>query len=683
MAYITDYYFDPNTGVYTIDGTVFTNITRFQKVQAADGSTVNIFQGLEQGGNFFRVYIDEFPNDDQVGLKALSAASASQPAATYLPDGSLAIVYAQTFTNNSQTFARLFVDGQAPIAQLYPSGITLSSQTFNGSQPATITADGAGNLLVVAGTNFTGGPAQFVGWTFNPFGASQSVIQRPMTTPAVQKGRNETGFLDVFVDTNGSNRDLKMNILSQAGAIENTVTIASFFGVPSIGSLDVMERQDGTFAVFAQVNTQPTLYLFEIDDFGQLNMLGSFTNAFGAPQPSAPEYAMIEDENGDIRVIYNSFAGTVVLFNPADDPNSFVLETLLSSGLTGGPATDLTAHDLFGVDRGFTVTFGNGTGSHTMVYGSGAPVNEVSYVQLGTQTTYTGGSGTDIVLGTDGDDTIIGEFGDDQLRGGDGADLLIGDGYSFGTLTSTEDTIWGGNGNDLIYMDNPIKYDESFATAVEVGLSLDVGYGGAGKDTLSNQAGFSNLYGNSGDDVLIGGIYEDRLFGGTEDDMLYGNERDDTLDGGSGQDLLSGNRGDDFLKGGADNDILKGGLGNDLLRGNSGDDLMRGGAGEDTLQGQQGADTLDGGMGNDMLNGGNGSDVFLFRGDGEVDEVDVINDFRSGSDTIKIAGATGVTSFSDVSITQNGVLAEITVGNRTIEVVLIGSPLGSGDFDFA
>jgi Ca2+-binding RTX toxin-like protein len=76
--------------------------------------------------------------------------------------------------------------------------------------------------------------------------------------------------------------------------------------------------------------------------------------------------------------------------------------------------------------------------------------------------------------------------------------------------------------------------------------------------------------------------------------------------------------------------VITGGAGNDVLNGAAGDDALIGGAGNDTLVG---------GAGNDVLEGGAGNDVFLFNAAPGATNVDVIEDFASGADHLRLDNA--------------------------------------------
>ena len=117
---------------------------------------------------------------------------------------------------------------------------------------------------------------------------------------------------------------------------------------------------------------------------------------------------------------------------------------------------------------------------------------------------------------------------------------------------------------------------------------------------------------------------DDQLYGSAINDTLWGEEGDDTLYGGAGADALWGEE---------DDDALYGGVGNDYLYGGSGDDKLTGGEGMDTLHGGAGADT------------------FVY---GPGDGHDTIKDFGTGADVIDLRGFTGIGSFADLTLRQDG-----------------------------
>src|SRR6516164_552516 len=102
------------------------------------------------------------------------------------------------------------------------------------------------------------------------------------------------------------------------------------------------------------------------------------------------------------------------------------------------------------------------------------------------------------------------------------------------TLTNTtEIDVFGGNGNDMISLDN---------VAPPTGQALPPAhlFGGNGNDTLIGGAGNDMLFGGNGDDTVIGGKGSDTAFLGNGNDTFIWNPGDgnDVVDGGRGFDTL-------------------------------------------------------------------------------------------------------------------------------------------------
>lgn len=325
-----------------------------------------------------------------------------------------------------------------------------------------------------------------------------------------------------------------------------------------------------------------------------------------------------------------------------------------------------------------------------------------------------GGTGNDTITGGNGNDTLDGGDGNDRLDGGAGrdvarfwgtgdvtVDLSIATGQNTGRGTDTLISIEGaltGAGADLVR-------GNGAANQISLGEGNDRGLGFAGNDTINGGGGNDKLKGGDGNDELRGGNGNDRLFGADGADHLIGGAGNDKLnagrgvendiyDGGAGRDtaqvavsvdltidlritgaqstgagsdqftgiegIIAGG-GDDDLIGNAEDNTLQGRNGSDLLRGYSGNDRLLGGGGRDQLSGGNGRDQIVGGTSNDTLTGGSGADRFVFEtGDGR----DSVTDFQDGLDMIEISAA-GF-SFADVTISDRGANAEITVSDVTI-----------------
>ena len=201
-----------------------------------------------------------------------------------------------------------------------------------------------------------------------------------------------------------------------------------------------------------------------------------------------------------------------------------------------------------------------------------------------------GGSGDDVLTGSDtgdslegsdGNDRLVGAKGTDDLSGGTGNDTLVwnnGDG---------SDSIDGGAGNDTTEVNGNPTVGDVFTLEPNAGrikfqrtnlvpFTLDASTerfqvnGLGGNDSVTANAGVGAL-------TLL------------------------SVDGGAGVDTVNGSDGPDLMVGGEDNDVLNGGGGDDRIVGDRGNDTMNGGTGDDTLVWNNGDNT-------DIINGNDGRD---------------------------------------------------------------------------
>lgn len=311
-----------------------------------------------------------------------------------------------------------------------------------------------------------------------------------------------------------------------------------------------------------------------------------------------------------------------------------------------------------------------------------------------------GGGSADIMVGSATNDTIYGEAGDDYLRGGRGADRLSGgtgrDVFAYSAVSDSNasafDTIVdftsGTDRIDLtalavqsVSLQAGASFTQVIATTASGALSVRVNgplvqsdlvlthassiQGTTAADVLVATGGGSVLGGGSGVDVLIGSAANDRLEGGAGLDIAWGGAGNDvyvvTEIGdlvwevtGEGTDLILLDTWDLLTT--PDNvenvTLLQAAYvgGNDLanaIRGSSGVDSIFGRGGDDAIDGGGGNDSLVGGIGADRLTGGPGADTFVFsstadsvgyaaRSDGRKLTPDVITDFTSGTDKIRV-----------------------------------------------
>jgi Ca2+-binding RTX toxin-like protein len=228
-----------------------------------------------------------------------------------------------------------------------------------------------------------------------------------------------------------------------------------------------------------------------------------------------------------------------------------------------------------------------------------------------------GGTGNDIITGTDEANTLFGGGGNDLLRGNGGDDSLRGGDGS--------DTLDGGAGKDLLIPDdhvggfplgeaNPGNADVIDYSTRTGNLTINLngqpvsGAPGEG-DTLNGD--FEIILAGSGNDRIVGTNAAEKIFGRAGNDTIDARGGDDRIDGGDGNDTINGGAGNDTLRGENGNDRLDGGNGNDSLIGGEGNDVLIGRAGIDRLLGQSGNDTLIADdLVRDILDGGLGKDRF-------------------------------------------------------------------------
>lgn len=282
-----------------------------------------------------------------------------------------------------------------------------------------------------------------------------------------------------------------------------------------------------------------------------------------------------------------------------------------------------------------------------------------------------GGAKNDRLDGGDGNDTLYEELGDNTMLGGAGNDRIFshragrnlvdcGDGDD-SAQSSTEDTVYGGAGNDVLYISG------------DSGLGGSV-HGGNGDDKIdldlySASGDAHHIWGDGGRDTYIihagdtrgaaSLIIEDFTAGKTGDildieKVIYVDWRDNAMPLGTNGiiELVQSGRDTNVLfhataPGGVNKDYvvatlrnvqpgqltaenfagrytphgaelrgiaLNGSAGDDVLNGFMLDDILQGDAGNDQLTGYGGRDILVGGAGDDLINGASGFDTALYMG---------------------------------------------------------------------
>ena len=205
-----------------------------------------------------------------------------------------------------------------------------------------------------------------------------------------------------------------------------------------------------------------------------------------------------------------------------------------------------------------------------------------------------GGSGDDVLTGSDTGDSLEGADGNDRLVGAKGTDVMNG-GTGNDTLVwnngDGSDFIDGGAGNDGTEVNGNPTLGDAFAIEPNAGR-ITFKRTNLVPFTLDASTERFQVNGLGGDDSVTATAGVGALT------LL-------SVDGGAGVDTVNGSDGPDLILGGEGNDILNGGGGDDRIVGDRGSDTMNGGTGDDTL----------------VWNNGDGSDAA--NGDGGRDDVEV------------------------------------------------------------
>lgn len=391
-----------------------------------------------------------------------------------------------------------------------------------------------------------------------------------------------------------------------------------------------------------------------------------------------------------------------------EEGHDFLRGTTSDDAIYGGPGNDVLqgegGQDNLRGDEGAD-TMDGGTGSDQVDYANrteplnitlegwsnDGAVDEQDLISTSVENVH-GGSGNDVIVGSDADNAVFGGGGADQITGGEGHDNLHGN--------DGDDTIHGNAGNDSIYAGDGADsvWAGTGGDSVMPGTGTDIAFGNEDGDSIrysertapvtvnpdgsasSGEAGesdtieadFESVEGGYGNDFLYGTNAANVLYGNDGNDVLYGLGGTDMLFGFAGDDQLQGGDNADLLQGGDDNDAIDGGSGSDQIEGSAGTDItiyagrtapvnvaldgsandgeagendnvfadvenVHGGAGNDTITGSSADNQLYGYLGDDTISGGDGSDVVRGNDDNDTVNGGAGNDQvhgDEGSDTV-------------------------------------------------
>lgn len=259
-----------------------------------------------------------------------------------------------------------------------------------------------------------------------------------------------------------------------------------------------------------------------------------------------------------------------------------------------------------------------------------------------------GGGGDDLLYGGSGNDTLTGNLGADFMAGGPGSDVYnVDDAGDFVAEAA-------GAGTDRVNSSVDFTLAPHVEQLVLTGGANLGGTGNALANRITGNTGANLLDGRAGADTMLGGFGDDTYVQDHAGDVTRENPDAgiDTVHSSVStglrlnmEHLVLTGAGANFGTGNAlDNDIT----------GNDAANWLRGAAGDDTLDGGLGNDSLRGATGNDVLTGGGGSDSFYFEETVGSGDADLVTDFASGVDRLRL---------NDSAFTQIGALGRFSAND--------------------
>jgi len=223
--------------------------------------------------------------------------------------------------------------------------------------------------------------------------------------------------------------------------------------------------------------------------------------------------------------LFVDFGGDDDTSEPApDDPNPELNRESFGAGDDTTTGTDVT--DYLFLNDGDDMASG-GAGDDSIFLGAGADQT----VELGADGSFdtAGMEGDDLIRGGEGRDILVDALGSNTIYGDTGYDRI--NSIDDETSQDTADTVFGGFGNDVMFVDD--------GDTVTGGAGDDSVMGGLGADTIIGGGGFDEFYGGYGNDILntAGPANDaaDTVFGGAGDDTFFA-DGGDALVGGTGTD---------------------------------------------------------------------------------------------------------------------------------------------------
>lgn len=551
--------------------------------------------------------------------------------------------------NNDTIIASLgadVIDGEGGVDELDYSGLAEAnyiSVTLQGSNNATVTVDGAGdvdtvrnveNIRATDGNDYLAGDA--LANTFWGLEGDDRFIGSG-GTDTYYGGEDLDGLDQDEVDYSGATQrvvvDLSNNVATEdgTGATDNIFDIENVIGsnfsdiIQGDANANILEGRnlDDTFIYSGGGDTIDGGTDSDTVDYsasGATNIVVTLTAS------TYTTVTVVDGDDEDIRNVENVIAtGGDDIVRGDGQSNTFTLlggndiargglladdfdggddyDTLYWDDLSGGIVLNLATADsgtaYFAGDDS-TDTFQNFEEYHATNFAdqiTGSAENDLIF----------GGAGADTFFVSDGDDTFDGEANDAD-------DNTIGDTINYSSLDATNYIEVTLNGSTAVDSNVRLTANDAILKTDSI-VNIENVTGTRGNDIITGDDEVNVLRGDRGNDTLNGGAGNDRLFGDDGDDIFLASSGQNTMYGGAGIDtvdysadatissisvtlqgeglagVLVDAYSDDFVSqienviGTGGTDYLNGDGQVNVLEGRGGDDFISGGAGLDTLDG--------------------------------------------------------------------------------------------------
>jgi len=506
-----------------------------------------------------------------------------------------------------------------------------------------------GSYVIVAQSNNTTGHEIWV-QTITTGGVTGGLNQISVTEGDNDDDRDPSvtalsggGYVVAWSNTDSNDTDIELRIYSNGGGlVAGGITVGNGGATDENNEVVVTSLNDGGFLVIWDDDEAVTNGL-RVQNYSATGVPRGSEFTISADNPTDIDAETLGD--GRVLVTWQEVTGggevqaeIIDTRDAAEDggysPENFEIGTIGNDIFTAG------AGDAYGYEGNDTITDGGGAQD---IYG-GDGLDTIVITNTDSNEAYFGGADRDTLSlsGSAAGSTVDLAAGTVQIGAGGVSDIdsferVVGTtGNDTVVGSGTIETIFGGNGNDVL---------GTVGVASAVSASGDTIYGGNGADTIQGGGGTQILYGGSDGDTFITGAGEflDDYFGGSGTDTLDNSAVTAADVSGATFDFDAGSySGTGYTSTGS---VL------------SSIERYRDGLGGNTITFGGTLNSVDGGAGDDTINLGSGEGAVTIVG-------------GSGIDTLDLSSSTSGWTFTGLGASSTGASGLNTIALSTVENII-------------